>query len=582
MCPKGTHNLRAMRKLIPILAILAALALSACQPSSDALFAYTGEEGLPRQVKGMGQLATNALYPQPQTAPEAAVAHVGVNPFGINVFLNQEVEPEKRERSVQMIAEAGFHWMRQEFPWEDIEIHGKGDFEDRRHEPYRSAWEKYDHIVDLAEQYGLEVVPRLSNPPAWTRAAGDEAGTYSPPDDLADWGDYVYAVVSRYKGRIRYYQLWNEPNIYPEWGEQPVDPEGYTKLLCEGYARAKQADPDAIIISGALAPTVSLNPGPGPSLGLSEFVFLQRMYDAGAGACFDIMAVNDYMLWSGPTDHRMRPLNINFGRPIYVRDIMVANGDAAKPVWISEMNSNAVPNDPANVAGVGGYGMVTLEQQARYAPLAYQRAIEEWPWVGVVNFWFFKRPSDAEKDQSWYYFRMVEPDFTPLPVYDAMREYTAGLEPALYPGYHQEDHWALTYGGDWQPKVAPSQRQATEGCTDGTLEAYRRTTENGATVGFTYEGAALTLVPGPGAGEIDLSVDGGAPRRIALSGEPVQLVGGLGSARHKIALAAVSGEVGIDGFIVRQPWTPSPGFVASAVSLLIIGIGLIVYIVRRR
>jgi hypothetical protein len=571
-----------MRKLIPILAILAALALSACQPSSDALFAYTGEEGLPRQVKGMGQLATNALYPQPQTAPEAAVAYAGVNPFGINVFLNQEVEPEKRERSVQMIAEAGFHWMRQEFPWEDIEIHGKGDFEDRRHEPYRSAWEKYDHIVDLAEQYGLEVVPRLSNPPAWTRAAGDEAGTYSPPDDLADWGDYVYAVVSRYKGRIRYYQLWNEPNIYPEWGEQPVDPEGYTKLLCEGYARAKQADPDAIIISGALAPTVSLNPGPGPSLGLSEFVFLQRMYDAGAGACFDIMAVNDYMLWSGPTDHRMRPLNINFGRPIYVRDIMVANGDAAKPVWISEMNSNAVPNDPANVAGVGGYGMVTLEQQARYAPLAYQRAIEEWPWVGVVNFWFFKRPSDAEKDQSWYYFRMVEPDFTPLPVYDAMREYTAGLEPALYPGYHQEDHWALTYGGDWQPKVAPSQRQATEGCTDGTLEAYRRATENGATVSFTYEGAALTLVPGPGAGEIDLSVDGGAPRRIALSGEPVQLVGGLGSARHKIALAAVSGEVGIDGFIVRQPWAPSPGFVASAVSLLIIGIGLIVYIVRRR
>jgi hypothetical protein len=567
--------------LIPILAILAVLVLSACQPFSPSpegwMFDYTGEEGLPRQVKGMGQLATNALYPQPQTAPEAAVAHAGVNPFGINVFLNQEVEPEKRERSVQMIAEAGFHWLRQEFPWEDIEIHGKSDFEDRRHEPYRSAWEKYDHIVDLAGQYGLEVVPRLSNPPAWTRAAGDEAGTYAPPDDLADWGDYVYAVVSRYKGQVRYYQLWNEPNIYPEWGEQPVDPEGYTKLLCEGYARAKQADPDAVIISGALAPTVSLNPGPGPSLGLSEFIFLQRMYDAGAGACFDIMAVNDYMLWSGPTDHRMRPLNINFGRPIYVRDIMVANGDAAKPVWISEMNSNAVPNDPANIAGVGGYGMVTLEQQARYAPLAYQRAMEEWPWLGVVNFWFFKRPSDAEKDQSWYYFRMVEPDFAPLPVYDAMREYTDGLEPALYPGYHQEDHWALAYEGEWT-----SQRLATEGCTESVLAKYRWTSELGATVSFTYEGAALTLVPGPGAGKIDLSVDGGAPRRVSLSGEPVQLVGGLGRAHHEIVLTAVSGEVGIDGFIVRQPWAPSPWFVASAVSLLIIGIGVTVRIARKR
>jgi len=557
------------------------------------MFDYTGEEGLPRQVKGMAQLATNPLYPQPQTAPEAAVAHAGVNPFGINVFLNQEVEPEKRERSVQMIADAGFHWLRQEFPWEDIEIHGKGDFEDRRHEPHRSAWEKYDHIVDLAEQYGLEVVPRLSNPPAWTRALTDTIGTYAPPDDLADWGDYVYAVVARYKGRIRYYQLWNEPNVYPEWGEQPVDPEGYTQLLCEGYARAKEADPDAVIISGALAPTVSLNPGPGPGTGLNDLVFLQRTYDAGAGACFDVMAVNDYMLWSGPTNHRMRPLNVNFGRPIYVRDIMAANGDAAKPVWISEMNSNAVPNDPANISGVGGYGLVTLEQQARYAPLAYQRAMEEWPWVGVVNFWFFKLPSDAERNQSWYYFRMVEPDFTPLPVYDAMREYIADLTPTLYPGYHQENHWALDYEGEWanerigEPALSANRRFGVEGSasqrvSDLALAGYRRATENGATVSFAYEGAVLTLVPGPGAGEIEVSVDGGTPRRIELSDEPVQLIGGLGRARHEVVLAAVSGEVGVDGFIVRQPWSPSLWLVVGTISLLIVGVGFTVRIARKR
>jgi hypothetical protein len=535
------------------------------------MFDYTGEEGLPRQAKGMGQLATNVLYPQPQTAPDAAVAHAGVNPFGINVFLNQEVEPEKRERSVQMIAEAGFHWLRQEFPWEDIEIHGKGDFEDRRHEPYRSAWEKYDHIVDLTEQYHLEVVPRLSNPPAWTRAEGDSGGTHAPPDDLADWGDYVYAVVSRYRGRIRYYQLWNEPNIYPEWGEQPVDPEEYARLLCQGYARAKAADPDAIIISGALAPTVSLNPGPGSALGLNEFIFLQRMYDAGAGACFDIMAVNDYMLWSGPTDHRMRPLNVNFSRPIYVRDIMVANGDAAKSVWISEMNSNAVPNDPANISGVGAYGMVTLEQQARYAPLAYQRAMEEWPWVGVVSFWFFKQADDSVRDQSWYYFRMVEPDFTPLPVYDAMREYIADLAPTLYPGYHQEDHWALVYGGEWaneRMSESVGQRQATKGCTELALADYQRATEVGATVSFAYEGAALTLVPGPGAGEVDVSIDDEAPRRIPLSGEPMQLVGGLGRTRHTVVLAAVSGEVGVDGFIVRQPWRPPLWLAGGTIGIL--------------
>jgi GH35 family endo-1,4-beta-xylanase len=84
-----------------------------------------------------------------------------------------------------------------------------------------------------------------------------------PPTDLSDFGNYVYAVVSRYRGHIRYYQIWNEPNIYPEWGEQAVDPEGYTRLLCEAYRRAKEADPDAVIISGALAQTIAAG-GAGP------------------------------------------------------------------------------------------------------------------------------------------------------------------------------------------------------------------------------------------------------------------------------------------------------------------------------
>ncbi len=562
-----------MRKTILALALLTLLA--ACQSPSDLMFAYTGEEQPEKQVYGMLQLATHLLRPRPRTAPDVPIAHTGMNPFGINVFLNQEVEPEKRERSVQMIAAAGFHWLRQEFPWEDIEIHGKGDFVDRRNDldgdgqvDAVDAWGKYDAIVGLAERYGLEIVPRLSNPPAWTRADGDTRGAFAPPDDLADWGDYVYAVVSRYRGRIRYYQLWNEPNIYPEWGEQAVDPVGYTHLLCEGYRRAKEADPDAVIISGALAPTVSLYAGPGPSTGMSDLVFLQRMYDAGAANCFDILAVNDYMLWSGPTDRRMQPFNMNFARPIYIRDIMVANGDAAKPIWISEMNSNAVPND-AGIQGLGAYGQVTLEQQARYAPLAYQRAIKEWPWVGVVNFWFFKRASDAERDQSWYYFRMVEPDFTPLPVYDAMREYIAGVVPTLYAGYHQQDHWALEYSGEWRRTGESAGRQIV------------RSGVPGATLHFWFEGASLTLVPGPGAGIAEVSVDSGTPRRIALDGRPVRLLNHRRSGRHEVTLSVVSGEVGVDALVVRQPWRPSGWLVVGVLCLLIVVSAMLAQRLRR-
>ncbi len=384
--------------------------------SRETLFQWTGEEELPGQIRGLLQLAAGRLRPQPETRPEVPIAHADVNPFGINTFLQNEVELTKRERQVRLIAEAGFFWIRQEFPWEDIEIHGKGDFVDRRNDPAGiDAWAKYDHIVGLAEQYGLEIIARLSNPPAWSRAQGDEAGTRAPPDDIGDYTDFVAAVVSRYAGRVTYFQIWNEPNIYPEWGEAAVSPEAYTELLCRAYGRAKEANPEAVILSGALAPTLELS-----SRDLNDLVFLQRMYDAGAGACFDILSVQGYGLWSGPTDHRQRPTMINYGRNVLVRDLMVQNGDQGKAIWISEMNWNPVPDE---VLSQGTYGQVTPEQAARYAPLAYQRAQEEWPWVGVINFWFFKQASDAQKDQEWYYFRMVEPDFSLTPVYHSMREY---------------------------------------------------------------------------------------------------------------------------------------------------------------
>lgn len=538
------------RGISPAVLLLMLLGSSGCGTAPSVwLYRQTGEEKFLPQLRAVLQLTTDQLRPRPRTAPMVAIQHAGVNPFGVNVFLEQEVEPWKRERTVQMVAAAGFHWMRQEFPWEDIEIHGKGDFEDRRHEPFRSAWEKYDHIVALTEKYGLELIVRLSNPPEWTRADGAARGSFAPPDHLSDWGDYVYTVVSRYRGRVRYYQLWNEPNIYPEWGEQPVNPEAYTALLCEGYRRAKEADPSVVILSGALAPTVSLHPGPGPALGLNEFVFLQRMYDAGAGACFDILTVNDYLLWSGPTDRRLEPLNINFSRPLYLRDIMVANGDAHKPIWISEMNSNAVPNDPT-ILGWGNYGQVTLEQQARYAVEAYERVMREWPWAGVVVFWFFKRASDAERDQAWYYFRMVEPDFTPLPVYDALRSYTAALKPTLYPGIHQEGHWALEYLPRDSTSSGTSWEQA-EG-------SWKRTGDAGASVQFTYEGAGLVLVPGPGLGTAEVRVDNRAPRVITLNGRPVRITGGRGAClttwvcgRHTIALRNIAGELSIDQLIVE-------------------------------
>ncbi|MCB0114926.1 MAG: cellulase family glycosylhydrolase, partial [Caldilineaceae bacterium] len=368
---------------------LAFLMLST-SPARQWMWQQTGERDLLPQVKGLADLAADLLRPRLDLAADTVGPGADVNPFGVNVFLEQEAEPAKREQLVRMASAAGFHWLRQEFPWEDIEIHGKGDFEDRRHEPYRSAWDKYDQIVALANQYDMELIVRLSNPPQWTRTRGDEAGTYAPPDNFADYGDFVRSVVERYRGQVRYYQIWNEPNIYPEWGNAPVDPEAYVDLLRVGAEAVRAADPNAKVIAGALAATIDLDGTLSPGHNFTDLLFLQRMYDAGAAPYFDIMAVQGYGLWSGPTDRRMHPRVMNFGRPQYVRDLMVANGDAHKPLWISEMNWNAAPEDVDP-----RYGRVSLTEQAENLPLAYDRILAEWPWLGVANVWYLKRATDA-------------------------------------------------------------------------------------------------------------------------------------------------------------------------------------------
>jgi hypothetical protein len=525
---------------------------------TDFLFHVTGEESLPAQVRGGLEWLGNLTRPKPETADFVPVANAGVNPFGVNTFLEQEVELEKRELSVQMIADAGFHWIRQEFPWEDIEISAKGDFWDYKWD--KDAWEKYDHIVDLADLYELEIIARLSNPPAWSRARGNEAGSFAPPDNLDDYGDFVEAVVRRYEGRIRYYQIWNEPNIYPEWGERPVSPEEYTELLKVGYTRVKQACPDCIVISGALAQTIPLGPRD-----LNDFIFLQRMYDAGAGDYFDVLAMQGYGLWSGPTDRRMRPRVLNFSRPLYLRGLMVENGDAHKPIWITEMNWNAPPEDLPNKP----FGSVTLEQQAQYAVLAYQRAQREWPWLGVINAWFFKRASDAERDQAMYYFRLVEPDFTPMPVYEALKDYMHSAEAlVLYPGVHQENHWALIYDGDWEVRAD----------TSAELGHYRVAGDSQSEVAFSFSGTDLWLKAGPGSGgSLAYSIDEqGEGTTTVAAGQQVQLARGLSGGTHTITIRAASDSLSLDSLTIRDRASIIPWVIAGAT---VLSIGLVVVLV---
>ena len=218
--------------------------------------------------------------------------HTDLNPWGTNTFLHKEVETWKKQQTFKMIQEAGIGWVKQQFPWEEIEQPRKGEFFDRKYN--HSTWDKFDEMVKLAESAGVKLIARLDRPPAWARA--DKNRPESPPERFEDFGDYVAAVATRYKGKVNHFQLWNEPNLGEEWTGK-ADPPDYVRLLKIGYEKVKEANPEAVVLSAPLA--INIEQGP---LHLNELDFLDQMYGAGAKPFFDVMSANAYGMDKPPTD----------------------------------------------------------------------------------------------------------------------------------------------------------------------------------------------------------------------------------------------------------------------------------------
>jgi GH35 family endo-1,4-beta-xylanase len=316
------------------------------------------------------------------------------------------------ERDLRLVAEAGFGWVKQNVGWRDVEKYEGLD-------PEHWDWALAERVVTYAEQYDLNVLFRLDHQPVWT-------GGYNngPPQNLEDFSRFCGAMAAHFKGRVRAYQVWNEPNLAREWANRRPNPDEYVELLKTCYLAVKASDPDAIVISAGLAPTGTDNEAAMPD---SEF--LRGMYEAGGAPYFDMLGLHAPGYKAPP---EMSPDEVA-SHPDYggyrafafrhvedMREIMEQYGDSGKQIAIVEFGWTSDPREASSYH----WHAVTEQQKAEYLVRAFQYARENWsPWVGLMVVVYLADPVwTPDHEQYWWAINEPSWELELRPAYEALRD----------------------------------------------------------------------------------------------------------------------------------------------------------------
>jgi hypothetical protein len=137
---------------------------------------------------------------------------------------------------VGQFKEIGVKWMRLPFSW--VVIQPEAD---------RYDWSAYDRIVNACQKDGIEILATLGGhfdrPPVPVWAGATLAGVVEENPALLE--AFVRAWAERYKGKIHYYEILNEP----KWHHKDLSVNAYVeKILKSSYRIIKSVDPQAMVL----------------------------------------------------------------------------------------------------------------------------------------------------------------------------------------------------------------------------------------------------------------------------------------------------------------------------------------------
>lgn len=259
-------------------------------------------------------------------------------------------------------------------------------------------WGGSDGVIAKAAAAGIEVLPFLTGAPTWAVPSVFVPGTGKTSKAPARlpasgpaagaWSSFVKAAVARYgpngsfwaenpgvpKRPVRAWQIWNEANF--KYFVANPNPAEYGKLVKLSYTALKSVDPGAQAVLGGLfaLPKGCLSKAK-PKRVWCATDFLDAMYDKtpGVKTKFNAVALHPYSYFYPELTPRIEEF----------RDVLKANGDAAKGLWITELGWSSQPPTQTNLFAKGLGGQAT---QLRGAFTLLQRKQVAWKLKRV--YWF--------------------------------------------------------------------------------------------------------------------------------------------------------------------------------------------------
>jgi hypothetical protein len=368
----------------------------------------------PRPTNTPGAVAAPAAPAAPAAGAAGRVG--GYFGYGIQVDLLTHGD---QGRVFDHINAMGFNWVKQQVEWFRYNP-GPGQYD----------WGALDRIVEQANARGINVLFSVVKAPKWARPPGDT--DEGPPADLNTYATFMREMAARYKGRVRAYEIWNEQNLYYEWGGRggKLNAGRYVEMLRLAYNAVKSVDPGAVVISGALTPT-GVNDG---DIAIDDRLYLEQMYQAGLARYCDAVGAHpsgynnppdaDWRTYSDPAapSFKGHPSFFFRGTMESYRNIMVKYGDGGKRIWATEFGWATVENLGAGPAAGYGYAADNTEaEQAQYLVRAYQLG-RAWGWAGPMFMWNLNFAPVSGKHDEKAAFGIVRSDWSPRPAFAALRD----------------------------------------------------------------------------------------------------------------------------------------------------------------